>query len=69
MIARNTMLKIRGLIDSLQKQGVDLSAAKVETISPLLNSPVISTERLAAMILSVFRGHTTDEDVLWHHMR
>jgi hypothetical protein len=58
------MNKVREAIRSLEGQGVDLSTASHASIVPLLDDA-----RLAAMVLSVFRGYTTDEDVQWHFVR
>lgn len=71
MITPGVMNKVRETIRCLEGKGVDLSAATHASIVALLDEGTcllsnIPNGKYAAMILSVARGHTTDEDVQWH---
>ena len=71
MISRKTMLHVKETLADLTKTGKDVAKMKFKKVQAILEDgyrvmPGVIPERYTAMVLSVARGHTTDEDVLWH---
>jgi hypothetical protein len=67
----NQLLHVKETLTLLQAAKRDVSLFKFKGLKTLLVKgnrvmPGISPERYTAMLLSYYRGSTTDEDVLWH---
>lgn len=71
MVGKAVMLHVKETIADLTKAGKDVAKMKFKKLKTILENgfrvtPGVPPERYTAMVLSVARGHTTDEDVLWH---
>jgi hypothetical protein len=65
------IVHVKETLALLKSAGRDVSRFKFKGLKALLVKgqrimPGISPERYTAMLLSYYRGSTTDEDVLWH---
>ena len=71
MIKSHVMIHVKETVFDLRKTGRNLEAMSFQKLRSIVENgyrvmTCITSDRYTAMILSYIRGHTTDEDVLWH---
>ncbi len=71
MITKEVMVHVKNTIDTLKKTTDSLDTKSFEDIKNIIESenksmPGMCIDKYTGMVVSVIKGHSNDEDVLWH---